>query len=495
MLRRFSTRRVIGLFLFDWLGSIGIVILATYLRLGIGRVPMLLSDLLEEIHIPVRDLWKGLRHGDFILESPILILVSIIWPFIFVVFSVYDGRRNGTLMAELLNVLQAICISTITLAGLLYLTYRTTPRILFMIFFLLDVIILLGYRVGLYFIQHEMTGQMRKDRRVVIVIGAGQLGQDVVSQLVNYSRTYLKIIGYLDDDLEKLGNIFQGYPVLGTLDQAEAIVKSHHVEYAIVALPMRAYERLVEICETLQILSVQVHVIPDLVALTFSNASLDKFGGIPVIGLGLPGILGWNRHLKRIFDVLAVSVGLIVLSPLFLIIAVLIKLDSNGSIFFYHERIGLNGCTFGMWKFRTMMEGADQLLENFLEDSPNLKAEWDAKFKLKNDPRKTRIGRILRSWSLDELPQLYNVLKGEMSLVGPRPIVEAEIRRYREDISMYKKVRPGLTGLWQVSGRADVSYKSRIGFDTYYVVNWSFWLDITILFRTFWVLLKRKGAF
>jgi undecaprenyl-phosphate galactose phosphotransferase len=240
---------------------------------------------------------------------------------------------------------------------------------------------------------------------------------------------------------------------------------------------------------------VQVHVIPDLVALTFSNASLDKFGGIPVIGLGLPGILGWNRHLKRIFDVLAVSVGLIVLSPLFLIIAVLIKLDSNGSIFFYHERIGLNGCTFGMWKFRTMMEGADQLLENFLEDSPNLKAEWDAKFKLKNDPRKTRIGRILRSWSLDELPQLYNVLKGEMSLVGPRPIVEAEIRRYREDISMYKKVRPGLTGLWQVSGRADVSYKSRIGFDTYYVVNWSFWLDITILFRTFWVLLKRKGAF
>jgi hypothetical protein len=190
MLRRFSTRRVIGLFLFDWLGSIGIVILATYLRLGIGRVPMLLSDLLEEIHIPVRDLWKGLRHGDFILESPILILVSIIWPFIFVVFSVYDGRRNGTLMAELLNVLQAICISTITLAGLLYLTYRTTPRILFMIFFLLDVIILLGYRVGLYFIQHEMTGQMRKDRRVVIVIGAGQLGHVHTNAWSRSARPY-----------------------------------------------------------------------------------------------------------------------------------------------------------------------------------------------------------------------------------------------------------------------------------------------------------------
>jgi len=478
----------------DWLGTIGMLILATYMRLEIGEIPMLLLDLLKEIQIPVVDWWAGLQYAD-ILASPILVLVSIIWPFFFVVFSVYDGRRNGTLKAELLNVFLAICISTITLAGLLYLTYRTTPRVLFMIFFLLDVILLLGYRVGLYFIQHEMTGQKRKDRRVVIVIGAGQLGQDVVRKLANYSRMYLKIIGYLDDDLAKLGNILQGYPVLGTLDQAEAIVKAHHVEYAIVALPMRAYERLVEICETLQSLSVQVHIIPDLIALTFSNASLDKFGGIPVIGLGLPGILGWKRTLKRSFDVLAVSVGLIVLSPFFLIIAVLIKLDSKGSIFYCHERIGLNGCTIRMWKFRTMIQGADQLLENFLKNSPNFKAEWEAKFKLKKDPRITRIGRILRKWSLDELPQLYNVLNGEMSLVGPRPIVEAEIERYRGVINLYRKVRPGITGLWQVSGRTDVTYESRVGFDTYYVTNWSFWLDIIILFRTIGVLLKRKGAF
>ena len=239
----------------------------------------------------------------------------------------------------------------------------------------------------------------------------------------------------------------------------------------------------------------QVHIIPDLIALTFSNASIDKFGGIPVIGLGLPGILGWNRSLKRSFDVLAVSVGLILFSPLFLVIAILIKLDSKGSIFYCHERIGLNGCTIRMWKFRTMIQGADQLLEKFLKNNSNLKTEWEAKFKLENDPRITRIGRILRKWSLDELPQLYNVLLGEMSLVGPRPIVEVEIERYRGDISLYKKVRPGITGLWQVSGRTDVSYKSRIGFDTHYVMNWSFWLDINILFRTFGVLLKRKGAF
>ena len=494
MLRRFSTRRVIGLLLMDWLGTIGMLILATYLRLEIGKIPMPFINLLEGMQIPVVGWWEGLRYAD-ILASPILVLVSIIWPFFFVVFSVYDGRRNGTLKAELLNVFLAICISTITLAGLLYLTYRTTPRVLFMIFFLLDVILLLGYRIGLYFIQHQMTGQMRKDRRVVIVIGAGQLGQDVVCQLGNHSRMYLKIIGYLDDDLAKLGNILRGYPVLGTLDQAEAIVKANHVEYAIVALPMRAYERLVEVCETLQSLSVQVHIIPDLVALTFSNASLDKFGGIPVIGLGLPGIQGWNRTLKRSFDVLAVSVGLILLSPLFLVIAILTKLDSKGSIFYCHERIGLNGCTVRVWKFRTMVQDADQLLENILKKSPNLKGEWEAKHKLTRDPRVTHFGRFLRKWSLDELPQLYNVLLGEMSLVGPRPIVEAEIERYRGDISLYRKVRPGITGLWQVSGRTDVSYKSRVSFDTYYVTNWSFGLDINILFRTFWVLLKRKGAF
>ena len=494
MLRRFSTKRVASFLLTDLLGTIGMLILAAYLRVEIGYLPLPLITTLEVLQIPVVNWWAGLRPED-VLGLPIIILVSIIWPFFFVFFSVYDGRRNETLKVELLNVFLGICISTITLAGLLYLTYRSTPRVLFVIFFLLDVVLLLGYRIIYWFIQTKLIGQKVIERRVVIVIGAGPLGQDAVGLLKKYSRIDLKLIGYLDDDLNKSGQYFLGYPVLGTLDQVEEIVKTHQVVDAIVALPLRAYARLLEICETLQRHSVHVHIVPDILTLTFSNASLDRFGGISVIGLGLPGIQGWHRAIKRTFDVLAVSVGLILLSPLFLFIAILIKLDSKGSVFYCHKRIGLNGINIDVWKFRTMVLGADQVLKRYLIKHPELYSEWEETQKLRNDPRITRIGKILRTTSLDELPQLWNVLKGEMSLVGPRPIVEDEIRHYQHKLEIYNQVQPGITGLWQVSGRNDVSYELRVQYDEYYVRNWSIWLDFQILFRTLKVVFQRTGAY
>lgn len=200
------------------------------------------------------------------------------------------------------------------------------------------------------------------------------------------------------------------------------------------------------------------------------------------------------RLLKRCFDLMGSSLALILLSPLFLVIAFIVRND-GGPIFFKHQRLGLNGHSFDCLKFRSMIFNADQVLQKHLAENAEARSEWERDHKLKNDPRITAFGAFLRSSSIDELPQLINVLWGQMSLVGPRPIVVDEIRRYNKDIHYYNRVRPGITGLWQVSGRNDISYAERVKMDAWYVCNWSPWLDIKIILKTFPVLLNRKGAY
>ncbi|WP_338064767.1 exopolysaccharide biosynthesis polyprenyl glycosylphosphotransferase [Thermus parvatiensis] len=205
----------------------------------------------------------------------------------------------------------------------------------------------------------------------------------------------------------------------------------------------------------------------------------------------LPG----PRLAKRIIDVGLSLIGGLLLLPFLALIAILIKLDSPGPVLYGHTRIGQNGRRFKAWKFRSMVKDADKVLKEYLEKHPELREEWERDQKLRSDPRVTRIGRILRQTSLDELPQLWNVLRGEMSLVGPRPIVQDEVIKYGEKFALYIKVKPGMTGLWQVSGRNDTTYQERVNLDIYYIRNWSLWLDLYILARTVWVVLTRKGAY
>ncbi|KTQ98700.1 exopolysaccharide biosynthesis protein [Aureimonas ureilytica] len=211
---------------------------------------------------------------------------------------------------------------------------------------------------------------------------------------------------------------------------------------------------------------------------------------VPALGYAPVG-----GHAKRSLDILIAVTALILLSPLMLFIIVLMKITDPGPIFFGHKRVGFDGQHFPCYKFRSMATNSAELLQKLLQSDPVAKAEWEASQKLRNDPRVTRIGRILRETSLDELPQLFNVLKGDMSLVGPRPIVDDEIPRYSHRISAYKRVRPGVTGMWQVNGRSDTSYAARVKFDSYYVRNWSVLLDLRILFKTVGVVLKRDGSY
>jgi Undecaprenyl-phosphate galactose phosphotransferase WbaP len=202
-----------------------------------------------------------------------------------------------------------------------------------------------------------------------------------------------------------------------------------------------------------------------------------------------------QRLAKRTVDVVAVVVGGLLVLPLILLIAALIKLQSPGPVFYQQERIGRHGRRFKVWKFRTMVRDADKILEDSLAASPERRREWQLNHKLQNDPRVTSLGRWLRKTSLDELPQLWNVLRGEMSLVGPRPIVTKEIEKYGDRFARYCAVTPGMTGLWQVSGRNDTTYAERVDLDSYYAGNWSLWLDLYILLLTVKVVLFRQGAY
>ncbi|CVG05626.1 undecaprenyl-phosphate galactose phosphotransferase WbaP [Serratia sp. IR-2025] len=201
-----------------------------------------------------------------------------------------------------------------------------------------------------------------------------------------------------------------------------------------------------------------------------------------------------SRLIKRVFDIVGSASIMLVLSPVLLFLAYKVSRD-GGKAIYGHERVGHNGIRFKCLKFRSMVMNSQEVLDNLLRTDPAAKAEWDKDFKLKNDPRITKIGHFIRKTSLDELPQLWNVFRGEMSLVGPRPIIEAELERYAGDVDYYYMAKPGMTGLWQVSGRNDIDYDTRVYFDAWYVKNWALWNDIAILFKTIGVVLKRDGAY
>ena len=233
--------------------------------------------------------------------------------------------------------------------------------------------------------------------------------------------------------------------------------------------------------------------------------NLEQISSFGVMSFDFGGVLGlevkhnlvnpFQKVLKRTLDLFLVIVGGVFISPFLILIAILLFIQIRGNIFYGHTRIGKNGKKFKAWKFKTMINNADEILAKYLNENPALRAEWEETHKLRNDPRVTSFGKFLRKYSLDEFPQLYNIIKGEMSLVGPRPIVEDEVHYYGDLFDPYTWVSPGMTGMWQVSGRSDTAYSQRVFLDEYYVRNWSIWLDIFILSRTILVVLQKKGAY
>ena len=334
----------------------------------------------------------------------------------------------------------------------------------------------------------------------VVVIGNGELSRKIVHFLLNNTYCGIKPVLVVDG----FGHASQN---LATRDVHIPVVSFESWQSTTNIRPQMSISTAIVVATDLP-----SHISESIAGgehLGFSNIitiskqfNTRNFGLEP---LDFGGILGFEeRHyeldifedqLIRLFDVFLIFVSLPLLIPFLIFTIIAIRLDSTGSVFYRQRRIGKGGGEFKVLKFRTMVKDADQVLVKYLEENPELLAEWKADHKLKKDPRITRIGKILRKTSIDELPQIWNVLKGEMSLVGPRPIVSAEIERYADRYKYYTQVPPGISGLWQVSGRNDVDYEERVSLDEYYVRNRSIWLNLYIIIRTIQVVIRRHGAY
>ena len=418
------------------------------------------------------------------------VTVAAIWTLVAFLLNVYDARHSLRAVDQLQALLLSVGLSAFIFAGVLYLSYRDLPRLLFVYYVIGTFVLLLLYRWALR-LALRWAGARKLSTRRILVVGAGRVGQTVGRRIQEESWTGLELVGYLDDDPDKIGRIYAGGRVIGPLSMALDVVDQKNVDEVIFALPLRAHEALRSLVIALQDHPVRVRVVPDVLDLALFRASMDDWDGIPLIGLRDPAINGFNRLIKRIFDLVVASASLLVLWPVMLVAAIAIKLDSPGPIILKQERVGENGRLFHVYKFRSMVEDADKRLDEVLQQTEDGKIIH----KHKDDPRVTRVGRILRRTSIDELPQLFNVLKGEMSMVGPRPELPFIVARYESWQHKRFAVPPGITGWWQVSGRSDKPMHLHTEDDLYYINHYSPLLDLQILWRTLGVVLKGKGAF
>ena len=330
----------------------------------------------------------------------------------------------------------------------------------------------------------------------IILIGAGKTAELVLNFFERDTGFGVKVLGIIDDK-PKSKYLPKKYKILGGFAQADKIVKATGVKTVVIAAPGLKRETLLDLMNRIQPTVKNISFVPDLLGMPSGNLEVEKLFDEKLVLLRSKNNLSrwYNRLYKRIFDVFMSLLGMIFFIPLVIIICLCIFIDSPGPVVFAHKRVGQHGKSFPCYKFRTMVPNAERVLQEYLAQDETARKEWNSSFKLKDDPRVTRIGNFLRKTSLDELPQIWNVLIGQMSLVGPRPIVDAEIEKYSEYISDYYLVPPGITGMWQVNGRSDTTYPERVAMDTWYVRNWSVWIDLVYLFKTVKIVLLRKGAY
>lgn len=355
-------------------------------------------------------------------------------------------------------------------------------------------------------IVRTIKGRRPRFRQRTVIVGAGEVGQRLAAKLISRPVHGYELVGFVDDDLPTaVDPAVADVPLLGGLDDLKDVVRRHRAERMIVAFSPHTSDRSLSLVRTLRQLNVHVDVVPRLFDAYGASASMHAIDGLPLVGMPQASYSRASHHAKRAMDIALASVGMVLFAPVFLVIAVLVKRDSPGPIFYSAERVGRHGVLFRQYKFRTMHahlsegstfggDSARAEFESLLDQQPAMRKAYERRHKLDNDPRVTRIGRTLRSTSLDELPQLLNVLRGELSLVGPRPVTEEELARYGEYVDLLLSVRPGLTGNWQVTGRSALNYDERVRLDLAYVRGWSLKLDVQILLKSSCLFTRRTRA-
>jgi exopolysaccharide biosynthesis polyprenyl glycosylphosphotransferase len=346
------------------------------------------------------------------------------------------------------------------------------------------------------FVLRRVVYELREDGYFLspaVIVGANDEGVSLAQQLSRWKTSGLHIVGFVDKKLTEGKEVWGGLSCLGSVDELEEIVEANGVEEIILATSaISSRERMLEIFKRYGVAKgVNVRLSSGLYEIITTGLTVKEFAYVPLVGVNPVRLSGLDKAMKVVLDYSLTLAGLVALLPMMGLIGLLIKLDSEGPVIHRRRVMGVNGVEFDAYKFRTMVVNGEEVLAG----RPELQAELKAKHKLRDDPRVTRVGKWLRKTSLDELPQLLNVLKGQMSLVGPRMITPEEIDQYDQwDLNLLT-VRPGLTGLWQVNGRSEVSYEQRVQYDMQYVRNWSIWLDLQLLYQTIPAVIKGRGAF
>jgi exopolysaccharide biosynthesis polyprenyl glycosylphosphotransferase len=425
-------------------------------------------------------------------EMPLLVplLLYVLFPFVWVAvfasLSIYDGRKFLRAADELAALFLSMVIASVSSAGILYFSYREVSRALFVVFVAGSFLLCLLWRVlaRVYFrTRRESPAVSRR----LLVVGKGPLGQSVGRQIRSAPLENLSLVGFVDDGYIDPHNT-------ASPDKSKelgALIRRHSVTDVVIALPYSSYHQMAEIVSYLEHLPVGVWIALGFFDLALYRTDIENFAGIPMLDLRASAIDDYQRMIKRAFDISVGLVALLPALPLMAFSALMIYLEDGAPILFRQKRVGENGRLFDMLKFRTMVRNAEQLqVQVEKRDS-----EGHLIHKVKDDPRVTRVGRLLRRFSLDELPQLFQVLTGTMSLVGPRPEMPYLVDKYQPWQRKRFAVPPGMTGWWQVSGRSDKPMHLHTEDDLYYIQNYSIWLDIQILVRTVWAVIFGKGAF
>ena len=426
------------------------------------------------------------RFDEYSIFFFVVMVLWLGWLYHFRMFSLKSDISFG-LFEETVRSTKAISYSVLITIGIAFVFKLTDySRFVILSFWFISLVCSVGLRTFKRVLVKALA-QKGIFTKNVLIVGAGQVGTQLSNVFSKKPGMGYNVVGFVDN--VKRGSV-NTYEILGQISQMESIIRRHPIDEIIVTIPTE--KQLVnELLNKFRKYDITIRIVPEMFNLVSKTIEVDQSNTIPFITLIKTPMRGLSFLFKRTFDYVFSLIGLLILSPLFLVLAVLIKNDSTGPVFYKQRRVGKNGEFFYMYKFRSMIVNADEMREKLKQ----LNEVEGPAFKIKEDPRITRIGKFIRKYSLDEIPQLFNVLKGEMSLIGPRPPLPNEVEQYSDWDWRRLEVVPGITGLWQVSGRSELTFEQWVNLDIYYIENWSLWMDWKILLKTIPVVIKGEGAY
>jgi exopolysaccharide biosynthesis polyprenyl glycosylphosphotransferase len=418
-----------------------------------------------------------------------MMMIQIVtMPLLFFFSRLYDVKRSMPRLDEFYRIFAATSIGTIVTIALTTFLFKNSsleldfPRVMVIYAWLLTVILVTASR-SLWVVVRNLLRRRGLWTDRLLIVGTGEVGRMILQKIRQMPRLGYRVVGFVDGDAD-LGQEIMGLPVLGSVDDIPKLIVEHEIEEVIIGRPELSHQEVLAIISRCERGQVGIKIFPDLFQIIATELSIGDLGGLPLLNVRDIALRGWRLTLKRAVDVVGSGVGLIILSPFLVLIAVAIKLDSPGPVFYAQERMGLDARPFWCLKFRSMRTDAEL-------NGPGWTTE--------DDPRVTRIGKLIRRLSIDELPQLINVLLGDMSVVGPRPERPVYVDQFRRSIPRYMdrhREKAGMTGWAQVNGlRGDTSIAERLKYDLWYIENWSLWLDFKIILRTIFAIFGDRHAY